>query len=238
MDTIIDFIRSLPIFILNPKGFLKTLNFDDANLWKKMVGFLSLGITITAIMGYVNFRLSTLANVENIDRLFDEKAINLALILNTMVLLVFSHGVFKLLGTKASFKKSCVGLGFTLSFIWPFTSLGLIVVTRIISPMMGIRWIVIPPLTTSPLDKIDPTMGNLLVLSVMIVIDVALILYCLFAYYSCFYITHGLTRRRTIVGIALITIGSLFLGKTTSLVSVWIWNLLGPATGHIIDLQQ
>jgi hypothetical protein len=238
MDTIIEFIRSFPVFILNPKGFLTALDFGDANLWKQMVGFLSLGIGITATMGYVNFRLSPLANLERIDRLFDEKAINLALIMNTVALLVLSHVVFRLLGTKATFNRSCVGLGFTLSFLWPFTSLTLILATRILSPIAGIRWIVIPPLSTSPLDKIDPTVANLFAVSIIIVIDIGLVVYCLFTYYICFYTTHGLARRRTIVGIAFIALGYFFLGRVTSLLSLWISNLLGPAVGHIIDLPQ
>jgi hypothetical protein len=236
MAAIVEFAKSFPGFVTQPKRFLSQADLDGEGSFEKTWKFLGIGLALTFIVSAINLRLFPAAHLEEIEKMFDQKTVDTALTLNTVALLILSYSVFKVLGSQASMKKAANGLGLTLAFLWPLTCVVLVLMATIVSLVSHVPWVVIPPFIASPFEPIDPTMPNLIAISFAIVINLALLIFGLYAYFTCFQVTHALSRGRTITGLVLIGLAFVPIGKIVALFSFWLIHHLGPAWEEILRL--
>jgi hypothetical protein len=228
-----EFAQDAPKFTRRPATFISQAEPEDAGKASK---YFLVGIALTTLFSYLNFKFSALAYVESVEKLISDKSINVALVLSSVVFIVIAHLIFRMLGAAVSFKRTYVSLAYALAFLLPLMTLVLIAVSRFVSLVTDVPWVVIPPLIGSPLEPISPTTVNLLAISVVVVINLTLIAYMVYAYYSVLLTSHHLTRMRTGVGIALVVAGNCLVSKPTAVVAVLIVDTLGPAAGKLLDL--
>jgi hypothetical protein len=236
MAAIVEFAKSFPRFVAKPRRFLAQADLDGQGSFEKTWKFLGLGLALTFIVSAINLRLSPPAHLEEIEKMFDQTTVDTALTLSTVALLILSYFVFKILGSQASLRKAANGLGLTLAYLWPLTCIVLVLMARIVSSVSDVPWVVIPPFTASPLEPIDSTVPNLVAISCAIVINLALLIFGLYAYFTCFRVTHALSRGRTVAGLALIALAFIPIGKIVALFSFWLIQHLGPAWEQLLRL--
>ena len=235
MLVLFEFARATPAFLRDPGGYLSKVDFDDA---KRASEYFAIGVALTTVLSYLNFRFSPLAGVSGIERIISDTSISFGLALNAVVVILAAHVVFRLLRSTATFKRTFISLGYALAFLWPATSVALIALSRLVSLLTGVPWIAIPPLSSRPVGPIEATSLNLLAVSVAIVAQVALIAYLVSVYFRALSASHGLNRVRTGFGVAGMLLVSMALSRPIAALAVRIADTLGPVTGKILELMK
>jgi hypothetical protein len=233
MFAVIEFVRSFPAFVADPRGFVATADTDEIATPLKFMG---LGVAITTIASYLNFRLSPLAGSEHIERIISDDSIYLAMALNAVVGIGLAHAMVRLLGSQRGLRTTVISLGYALGFMLPVSTTVLIAASRLFWLLTGISWMIIPPLVGSPSDPIEPTALNLLATSIVIVADLAVLAWLVYVYFATLEAGHRLSPVRTGAAVAGMVVGSMAASRPVTIISVAIAGLIGPVAKRLLDL--